>query len=70
MWLACSNSTEDDYMGLVEQVQKQYPNTKVIPYPYQNVDEQETLMLLDDVLNMWGRQAALPSTFAKNVLTL
>ncbi|KAF2674105.1 NAD(P)-binding protein [Microthyrium microscopicum] len=52
---ACSTSTEDDYMGLVEEAEKLYPNTKVIPYPYKHVDEQETLALLDDVLNSWGR---------------
>jgi len=42
-------------MQLVEEVQENHPNTKVIPYPYKHVDEQETLTLLDDVLNAWGR---------------
>jgi hypothetical protein len=42
-------------MGLVEEVEKKFPNTKIIPYPYKHVDEQETLGLLDDVLNSWGR---------------
>jgi hypothetical protein len=42
-------------MGLVEEIEELYPNTKVIPYPYKHVDEQETLTLLDDVLNSWGR---------------
>jgi hypothetical protein len=42
-------------MSLVEDVEDKYPNTKVIPYPYKQVDEQETLVLLDEVLNSWGR---------------
>jgi hypothetical protein len=58
--IACSNSTENDYEGLVEEVEEKFPNTKIIPYPYKLVDEQETLSLLDDVLNTWGRYVASP----------
>jgi hypothetical protein len=42
-------------MSLVNEVEEKYSNTKIIPYPYKQVDEQETLTLLDDVLNAWGR---------------
>ena len=40
---------------LLEDCKEQYPNTKVIQYPYNVVDEQATLMMLDEVLNTWGR---------------
>jgi NAD(P)-dependent dehydrogenase (short-subunit alcohol dehydrogenase family) len=53
--VACSNSSEDDYKGLVEEVEAKFPNTKVIGYPYKQVDEEETLALLDEILNSWGR---------------
>ncbi|KAF1830635.1 NAD(P)-binding protein [Decorospora gaudefroyi] len=33
----------------------QHPNTKIINYPYQPTSEQDTLALIDDVLNTWGR---------------
>jgi len=32
-----------------------YPNTKVIGYPYNITSESDTLALIDDVLNAWGR---------------
>jgi NAD(P)-dependent dehydrogenase (short-subunit alcohol dehydrogenase family) len=53
--IACSNSSEDDYVGLVKEVEVNFPNTKVIGYPYKQVDEEETLALLDEILNTWGR---------------
>jgi len=30
-------------------------NTKIIPYPYNTASEEDTLSLIDDVLNTWGR---------------
>lgn len=32
-----------------------YPNTKIIPYPYNVAKEDETLVLIDEVLNSFGR---------------
>ncbi|KAL5449661.1 hypothetical protein PMIN06_006786 [Paraphaeosphaeria minitans] len=36
-------------------IASQFPNTKVIPYPYHPTSEEATLGLIDDVLNAWGR---------------
>ena len=52
---ACSSSPTDDYTALVEEVNKLYPSTKVIGYPFKLADEGDTLALIDDVLNAWGR---------------
>ncbi|GAB7352736.1 hypothetical protein MBLNU459_g3089t1 [Dothideomycetes sp. NU459] len=51
---ACSNSSSDDYQQLADEVNKVWPNTKVIGYPY-GLKEEDTLTLIDDVLNAWGR---------------
>ncbi|MCJ1315488.1 hypothetical protein MMC15_000808 [Xylographa vitiligo] len=40
---------------LAADVNKEYPNTKVIGYPLDIANEQETLGLIDDVLNACGR---------------
>jgi hypothetical protein len=56
-------------MSLGEEVEEKFPNTKVIPYPYKHVDEQETLTLLDDVLNSWGRYGNAQMK-SRNMLTL
>lgn len=34
---------------------KQFPSTKVIGYPFKTANEEDTLQLIDDVLNAWGR---------------
>ncbi|KAL6703050.1 hypothetical protein ACN47E_010257 [Coniothyrium glycines] len=52
---ACSTSPSEPYTELAEQVNAQYPNTKVIGYPYKINSEEDTLGLIDDVLNSWGR---------------
>lgn len=52
---ACSPSPHDDYAGLIEAINKQWPSTKVIGYPYKLANEEDTLTLIDDVLNAWGR---------------
>lgn len=51
---ACSASPGDNYTELADQVNNEYPNTKVIGYPY-GLKEEDTLTLIDDVLNAWGR---------------
>ncbi|KAI7219335.1 NAD(P)-binding protein [Hortaea werneckii] len=52
---ACSSSPSDDYASLAEEVNKQHPSTKVIGYPFKLANEEDTLALIDDVLNAWGR---------------
>lgn len=41
--------------SLFSSVNEQYPNTKIIGYPYKTTSEEDTLALIDDVLNQWGR---------------
>ena len=52
---ACSSTPSDDYSGLAKEVNQQYPHTKVIGYPFKLASEEDTLVLIDDVLNAWGR---------------
>ena len=52
---ACSTSPSDDYSSLANDVNKQYPNSKIIGYPFKLASEEDTLALIDDVLNAWGR---------------
>lgn len=52
---ACSSSANDPYDALTSSIATTYPNTKVIPYPYKITSEEDTLALIDDVLNSWGR---------------
>ncbi|KAK0823124.1 hypothetical protein LTR91_021952, partial [Friedmanniomyces endolithicus] len=56
---ACSSSSSslggDDFAGLEAEVHKVSPSTKVIGYPFGLASEEETLGLIDDVLNTWGR---------------
>ena len=52
---ACSPSPSDDYATLADEVNQQYPSTKVIGYPFKLANEEDTLQLIDDVLNAWGR---------------
>lgn len=40
---------------MVQAVNAQYPSTKVIGYPFGLASEEDTLTLIDDVLNAWGR---------------
>lgn len=39
----------------MEKLAKETPNTKIISYPFNVAKEEETLSLIDDVLNTWGR---------------
>lgn len=52
---ACSSHPSDDDAALADEVNKLHPNTKVIGYPSRLANEEDTLMLIDDVLNQWGR---------------
>ncbi|KAF2009804.1 NAD(P)-binding protein [Aaosphaeria arxii CBS 175.79] len=52
---ACSSLPDEPYAELAESVNAQFPNTKVIGYPYKITSEEDTLALIDDVLNSWGR---------------
>jgi NAD(P)-dependent dehydrogenase (short-subunit alcohol dehydrogenase family) len=52
---ACSSTPTEDYASLAETVNASHPNTKVIGYPYKTTSEEDTLGLIDDVLNAWGR---------------
>ncbi|KAI9701911.1 MAG: hypothetical protein M1836_001255 [Candelina mexicana] len=51
----CSNSSGEDYSPLESKISKDHPNTKIIGYPYSPSNEEDTLGLIDDVLNAWGR---------------
>ncbi|KAF2836201.1 NAD(P)-binding protein [Patellaria atrata CBS 101060] len=52
---ACSNVPTEDYDHLADEVNEKFPNTKVIGYPYRVTTEEDTIGLIDDVLNFWGR---------------
>lgn len=52
---ACDKGTSSGYTALIESVAKESPNTKIIGYPFNVAKEEETLGLIDDVLNSWGR---------------
>ncbi|EME50269.1 hypothetical protein DOTSEDRAFT_165376 [Dothistroma septosporum NZE10] len=52
---ACSSSPKEDYDSLEAEVNKECPNTKIIGYPFHLANEEDTLTLIDDVLNTWGR---------------
>ncbi|KAF1986146.1 NAD(P)-binding protein [Aulographum hederae CBS 113979] len=52
---ACSEDSQSTYTQLADEVNKQFPKTKVIGYPYKLANEEDTLGLIDDVLNSWGR---------------
>jgi NAD(P)-dependent dehydrogenase (short-subunit alcohol dehydrogenase family) len=51
---ACSSSPTS-VPSLPTDLTTAYPNTKIIPYPYDITSEESTLALIDDVLNAWGR---------------
>jgi NAD(P)-dependent dehydrogenase (short-subunit alcohol dehydrogenase family) len=52
---ACDKGTSTSYTSLISTVSKDSPNTKIIGYPFNVAKEEETLSLIDDVLNSWGR---------------
>jgi len=53
--IACDKGTSSSYTTLIETVAKDSPNTKIISYPFNVANEEETLGLIDDVLNAFGR---------------
>ncbi|KAK6429975.1 hypothetical protein LTR95_013875 [Oleoguttula sp. CCFEE 5521] len=53
---ACASPAQSpNYNTLVASIAKDYPATKVIGYTTNAAKEEETLALVDDVLNTWGR---------------
>ncbi|KAI1779936.1 hypothetical protein F4818DRAFT_453814 [Hypoxylon cercidicola] len=53
---ACDKTASSDlYKDLVEELSQEFPNCKVIPYPFHVTKEDETLVLIDEVLNALGR---------------
>jgi len=52
---ACSSGANDDYTSIIEEVKQSHPSTKVVGYPFKLANEEDTLTLIDDVLNAWGR---------------
>ena len=53
---ACDHSPLSSSIdSLASALSKSAPNTKIIPYPLAPSNEQDTLTLVDDVLNSWGR---------------
>ncbi|TDZ13097.1 3-oxoacyl-[acyl-carrier-protein] reductase FabG [Colletotrichum spinosum] len=53
---ACDKAANDEtFKPLVEKVQTEHPNTNIIPYPFNVAKEEETLVLIDEILNSFGR---------------
>jgi NAD(P)-dependent dehydrogenase (short-subunit alcohol dehydrogenase family) len=52
---ACDRGSTSDYSDLISSLASTSPNTKIIGYPFNVAKEDETLTLIDDVLNSWGR---------------
>ena len=52
---ACSPSSDDDLSLILPEIEKAHPNTKIIGYPLNVANEQDTLALIDEVLNSLGR---------------
>ncbi|KAA6409545.1 MAG: hypothetical protein FRX48_06156 [Lasallia pustulata] len=52
---ACSRSPTEDYAALADEVNKEFPNTQVIGYPLNIANEEDTLGLIDEILNATGR---------------
>ncbi|KAF6842459.1 3-oxoacyl-(acyl-carrier-protein) reductase [Colletotrichum musicola] len=53
---ACDKAASDEkFKPLVDKVHAEHPNTKIIPYPFNVAKEEETLVLIDELLNHFGR---------------
>ena len=55
---ACSQATHVQSTvtsTLLTKVSQSHPNTRIIDYPYSISNEQDTLSLIDEALNAWGR---------------
>jgi NAD(P)-dependent dehydrogenase (short-subunit alcohol dehydrogenase family) len=54
--LACDkDATKETFTALTTTLAKTAPSTKVIPYPFNVAKEDETLLLIDEVLTAFGR---------------
>lgn len=53
---ACDKTANSDtYQTLTASITKDHPNTKLIPYPFNIAKEEDTVTLIDEVLNAFGR---------------
>jgi len=52
---ACSSLSTETSTDVFAALNSNNKNTKIIPYPYNTASEEDTLSLIDDVLNTWGR---------------
>ncbi|KAK8218522.1 hypothetical protein IWZ01DRAFT_428478 [Phyllosticta capitalensis] len=52
---ACSTTSQDQPDDLPNTINPVHPNTKIVPYPLNPAAEEDTLTLIDEVLNTWGR---------------
>ncbi|KAH8676279.1 hypothetical protein BX600DRAFT_198233 [Xylariales sp. PMI_506] len=53
---ACDKAhVTESFSKFVEDVGSEYPNSKIIPFPFNVAREDETLNLIDEVLNAFGR---------------
>lgn len=52
---ACDQATSTSYDTLISTLSTTSPNTKIIPYPLTVASEAETLTLIDEILNSFGR---------------
>ncbi|KAK3328899.1 hypothetical protein B0H66DRAFT_596508 [Apodospora peruviana] len=48
-------ATDSSLTNLISSLSSAHPNTKIIPYPFNVAKEDETLSLIDEVLNAFGR---------------
>ncbi|KAI1340411.1 hypothetical protein F5Y15DRAFT_57491 [Xylariaceae sp. FL0016] len=53
---ACDGTASSDaYKAFIAKAGEDFPNSKIIPYPFNVAKEDETLVLIDEVLNAFGR---------------
>jgi len=52
---ACDRATSTSYDPLIKTISQHSPNTKIVPYPLTVASEPETLTLIDEILNSFGR---------------
>jgi NAD(P)-dependent dehydrogenase (short-subunit alcohol dehydrogenase family) len=52
---ACDKGTSASYTSLISTVASTSPSTKIIGYPFNVAAEDETLTLIDEILNSYGR---------------
>jgi len=52
---ACDKGTSSSYNSLIAAVAETSPSTKIIGYPFNTSAEEETLTLIDEILNSFGR---------------